>query len=386
MQLKEYQERVVHEIEGFLDALAAERASGNTGFGTMAAWKKLGLGRYEPRENGLGEDLPSFYIKVPTGGGKTLIATQVLGSIYRSILRERGGAGLVLWVVPSSQIYRDTLRRLRDRRDMHRLMLEHAVSRRVEVWEKQDIARLTPARLRECLNILIVQLSSMNRETKEQLKFFRDSGGAIVQHFPPEGDAEAHRKLKAETPNLEMLADDAERGEHLVATSVANLVRLCRPPMILDEGHKAVSPLAQETVEGFNASIVVQLSATPPKGANILCRVSGEELLEEEMIKLPLNIATSGQKSWQNTLTKARDKRAALAEKAGELLGADRWDSSRLIRPIVLVQVERTGKISAGRSMSTRRPPRSTSSRSSACSRMPSQSSRLKRTTSRAST
>jgi len=292
----------------------------------------------------------------------------------------------VLWVVPSSQIYRDTLRRLRDRRDMHRLMLEHAVSRRVEVWEKQDIARLTPARLRECLNILIVQLSSMNRETKEQLKFFRDSGGAIVQHFPPESDADAHRNLKAETPNLEMLADDAERGEHLVATSVANLVRLCRPPMILDEGHKAVSPLAQETVEGFNASIVVQLSATPPKGANILCRVSGEELLEEEMIKLPLNIATSGQKSWQNTLTKARDKRAALAEKAGELLGADRWDSSRLIRPIVLVQVERTGKISAGRSMSTRRTPRSTSSRSSVCSRMPSQSSRLRRTTSRAST
>src|SRR5207302_1539620 len=68
---------------------------------------------------------------------------------------------------------------------------------------------------------------------------------------------------------------------------------------------------------------------------------SGQELLDEEMIKLPLNIATSGQKSWRDVLTQARDKREALARKAGEY-GATGPD--RFIRPIVLVQVERTGK------------------------------------------
>ena len=114
----------------------------------------------------------------------------------------------MLWVVPSSQIYRDTLRRLRDRGDMYRLMLEHAVSRRIEVWEKHEIARLSPARLRECLNILVIQLASTNRETKEQLKFFRDSGGNIVQHFPPEDDPAAHKALKEQVGNLEMLAED----------------------------------------------------------------------------------------------------------------------------------------------------------------------------------
>ena len=57
-----------------------------------------------------------------------LIATQALGSIYRTILRDRNGAGLVLWVVPSSQIYRDTLKALSDRSHGYRVMLEHAVS------------------------------------------------------------------------------------------------------------------------------------------------------------------------------------------------------------------------------------------------------------------
>lgn len=343
MQLKGYQERVIGDVEKYLDKLVELRAAGNTRHAALDAWRDLHLsGRYHERLNGLGEDLPTFCIKVPTGGGKTVLATQILGSIHRSLLRDRNGAGIVLWVVPSSQIYRDTLRRLRDRNDWYRIMLEHALSRRLEIWEKHEITRLTPARLRECLNILVVQLASTNRETKDQLKFFKDSGGSIVMHFPSEDDSEAHRQLREAFPNLEMIEDDEKTGRHLAKTSVANLVRMCRPAVILDEGHKATSRLARETIEGFNASIVVELSATPQKEANVVTRVSGEELLEEEMIKLPLNIATSGQKQWKDVVTQARDKRAALAKKAVEHANAKGPD--RMIRPIVLVQVERTGK------------------------------------------
>jgi type III restriction enzyme len=225
-------------------------------------------------------------------------------------------------------------------------MLEHALSRRIEVWEKHEVARLTPGRLRECLNILVVQLASTNRETKEQLKFFRDSGGNIVQHFPPEDDYEAHRKLKEQFPNMEMLVDDEASGQYLVKTSIGNLVRICRPAIIVDEGHKATSQKAQETIEGFNSSILVELSATPHKGENILSRVSGQQLLDEHMIKLPLNIATSGMSDWKALLTRARDKRQSLQNKADELLAAGLVDQR--IRPIVLVQVERTGKEQRG--------------------------------------
>jgi type III restriction enzyme len=342
MELKKYQKRVVEEIERFLTKLAAERAAGNARHAAADAWSDLRLPcEYKERKNGLGEDLPTLRIKVPTGGGKTILATQVLGSIHRILLPDRRGTGLVLWVVPSNQIYRDTLRRLRDRNDSYRLMLEHALSHRLEIWEKHEIARLTPARLSECLNILVVQLASTNRESREQLKFFKDSGGNIVQHFPAEDDIEAHRKLKREMPNLEVI-----EGTDMLKTSVGNFVRLCGPAVILDEGHKATSPLARETIEGFNATIVIELSATPPDKSNIVSRVNGQQLLDEHMIKLPLNVASSAQRDWKAALTQARDKRqqlARLAERAVAGTGPERW-----IRPIVLVQAERTGKEQRG--------------------------------------
>ncbi len=274
MQLKRYQERVVREVKTFLEALAAEQASGNK-HASEDAWdeakKKFYLpGQYRTRKNGLGKDLPTFCIKVPTGGGKTLLATQILGAVYQTILRERNGTGLVLWVVPSDQIYKDTLKALRDRKHFYRESLEFAVSRRIEVWEKDEVARLTPGQLRSNLNILLLKLASTNRETREQLKFFRDSGGNIVQHFPAENESEKHKALRARIPNLDMLAEDEKRGQYLVKTSLGNLVRLCEPAVILDEGHKATSDLARKTIEGFNASVVVELSATPQKDANVL--------------------------------------------------------------------------------------------------------------------
>ncbi|MGD0010254.1 MAG: DEAD/DEAH box helicase family protein [Terriglobia bacterium] len=344
MQLKDYQKRVVREVKAFLEALATQQASANK-HASEDAWDvaktRFDLpGQYRPRKNGLGKDLPTFCIKVPTGGGKTLLATQILGSIYETILKERSGSGLVLWVVPSDQIYKDTIKALRDRKNFHRESLEFAVSRRIEVWEKHEIARLTPGQLRSNLNILVLKLASTNRETREQLKFFRDSGGNIVQHFPAENESEKNKALKARIPNLDMLAEDEKRDQYLIKTSLGNLVRLCEPAVILDEGHKATSKLARETIEGFNASIVVELSATPQKEANILVRVSGRELLSEQMIKLPINVANSNQKSWQDCLTQARDRQSELAKLAAKYYGG----GGRLIRPIVLVQVERTGK------------------------------------------
>ena len=124
MQLKPSQERVIKEFKLFLDVLASEQANGNQ-YASLAAWdkaKKLFYlpGEYRPRKNGLEKDLPTFCIKVPTGGGKTLLATQILGLVYQTILKNRNGSGLVLWVVPSDQIYKDTLKAFRDRRHFYR--------------------------------------------------------------------------------------------------------------------------------------------------------------------------------------------------------------------------------------------------------------------------
>ena len=341
MELKKYQVEVLKQIKAYLEELAKQQAAGNK-HAALDAWLNLHVPgrRYAERQNALGKDMPSFCLKVPTGGGKTLLATQVLGSIYSTILEKRNGAGLVLWVVPSDQIYKDTLKALRDRNHFYRFSLEHAVSRRVEVWEKHEINRLTPTQLNSTLNVLLIKLASANRETRDQLKMFQDSGGNIVMHFPPEDDLAAHKALKEKFSNLKMLGDDGQVENNLVRTSLGNLLAIHEPAVILDEGHKAYSALAQKTIEGFNASIVVELSATPTQEANILCRVTGEELLKEGMIKLPINICNSNEGKWENCLSKAKLKREEL-----QAIAETHFEKThREIRPIVLIQVERTGK------------------------------------------
>lgn len=340
MELKAYQERVLAQMEAYLAALAQARANVPQ-YASQDAWRAVTGGQIAaPRRTGAGGDLPTICLKVPTGGGKTLLATRILGQAYKTLLPARRGVGLVLWVVPSDQIYKDTLKALRDKGHPYRQSLEFALSRRLEVWEKQEINRLTPGQLASSLNVLLLKLQGTRRQDKESLKFFRDTGGSIAAHFPAEDDWQAHQALKARIPNLDMLAENADRGEFLAKTSIANLVRLCEPVVILDEGHKATSRLALETVEGFNPTLVVELSATPPREANVLCKVTGQELLREEMIKLPINVSNSGQQKWENCLTEARDRRAQLAQKALEHYNTGK----PLIRPIVLVQVERVGK------------------------------------------
>ncbi len=78
----------------------------------------------------------------------------------------------------------------------------------------------------------------------------------------------------------------------------------------------------------------------PINESNILCSVSGEELLREGMIKSPINICNSNEGRWEDCLSKAKVKREELARVAAKHYNKTLRD----IRPIVLVQVERTGK------------------------------------------
>lgn len=345
MALKNYQQRVLQDTEVFLRALRAGQLN-HSDDAIGLAWKTVtGKSNYQNRSCGSGDPLPNFCLKVPTGGGKTLLATQVIAQVWKILLPERSGAGLVLWVVPSDQIYKDTIKALRDRHHFYRQSLDIALSRRVEVWEKENIRNITPAQLADNLNILILKLQGTNRQDREGLKFFRDTAGNIVRHFPAENDYDAHRVLKERCSNLEMLLEDEAFGCHQTKTSIANFVRLQKPLVIIDEGHKATSQLAQETIAGFNPSLVIELSATPvvnrnhDYSSNVLSEVSGKDLLAEDMIKLPINIKTDTGGAWQQCLTQAHTRRLDLEQKARK----HSEQGGRPIRPIVLVQVQRTG-------------------------------------------
>ena len=119
-----------------------------------------------------------------------------------------------------------------------------------------------------------------------------------------------------------------------------HVVRLLQPLIILDEGHKAYSRNAKKTLEGFNPCMIVELSATPPRGANVLVDIKGVELNEEEMIKLDLRIKNLASASWQDTLLASIDHRKHLEEQAR----LHEANTGVYIRPICVIQVKRTGR------------------------------------------
>ena len=345
MQLKEYQQRALETIRGYLELLAAwrKKAEDNPDLEIdfpSKAWEKAQLPRrYLPRKNRLGQPLPTFCLKVPTGGGKTLLAVKtvdLVNTVYR-----KHQMGLVLWIVPTTQIYRQTIRNLKDRDHPYRQHLDLASGGRTLILEKTD--HFAPLDVRENLVVLMLMLPSANRKTKETLKVFKDSGG-FQDFFPPEDDIKAQEATLKRFLNLDTYEKESGFWGRQIKTSLGNTLRTLSPLIILDEGHKAYSEGAQDTLRGFNPCLIVELSATPAAGSNILVDITGRELHHEEMIKLDLHVVNKASPDWKDTLLAGVNRRNVLEEKAKEY-GANTGIN---IRPICLIQVERTGKDQQG--------------------------------------
>jgi type III restriction enzyme len=205
------------------------------------------------------------------------------------------------------------------------------------ILEKGD--KFSPLEVHENLIVFMLMLPSASRKTKDVLRVFRDSGG-FADFFPAEDDLEANTGLVERIPNLDTFEKQSGFWGKQVKTSLGNTLRLLDPVIILDEGHKAYSPTAQETLQGFNPCVIVELSATPPKASNILVDISGMELNREEMIKFDLHIYNKANPDWRETLLETHNHLEMLKEKAREYHA----NSGNYIRPICLIQVERTGK------------------------------------------
>src|SRR3989339_939387 len=103
MELKEYQQKALDQIKNYLQYLSEwqKKAKDNPELEiafTVKAWDKVNVGRsYCSRKNGIGQYLPNFCLKIPTGGGKTLLAVRTVDLINSVYLKKR--TGLILWVV-----------------------------------------------------------------------------------------------------------------------------------------------------------------------------------------------------------------------------------------------------------------------------------------------
>ncbi len=303
---------------------------------------------HSSRFDGAQRAIPNVCLKIPTGGGKTLLAAASVGRVFSNYLARH--TGLVLWVVPNEAIYQQTLKTLKNRDHPYHQMLNVAGAGRVKILEKNSpLSRLDTD---SHLCVMLLMLASAARQSKETLRFFRDRGN-VLGYLPGDDDMEAHWKLLSEVPNLDAYAPwGASQGEarankgSIVKSSLGNVMRLLRPMVVIDEGHHAYTENALQTIDGFNPCFMLELSATPRvssdkgSGSNILVDVRGTDLDEAEMIKLPIHVDMRGWTDWQSCLASSVQQLDALDAEAAGLLA----ETNRYIRPILLVQVERTGK------------------------------------------
>jgi len=347
MKLKHYQEKVLQTLKEYLSALADAKSEFDelTAFKPhlakhvnfpKEAWENItGKSNYHTKNNSIGEQLPDIYLKVPTGGGKTLLACHSIDLIQKQYLQKQ--TGLVLWIVPSTQIYRQTILALKNRYHPYRQILDISSGGRTLIKEKTEMFNRLD--IEENLVILMLMLPSANRQNKDTLKVFKDAGG-FTDFFPFEDNYPAQKELLKRIPNLDCFGSAGEVFDAQIKTSLGNTLKLLKPLIIIDEGHRAYGENARNTIQNFNPSFILELSATPPAQSNELVKITGRELHQEEMIKLDIHLINKTSTDWHATVL-------ATLEKLNELENQARIyeaNTGEYIRPSALIQVERTGK------------------------------------------
>ena len=346
MELKEYQENALAAFVRWREALERARNENALNY-PRQAWESLartgGVAypklSYIDRTDDAGRPIPHLCFKVPTGGGKTLLAAAALERLHQQ-------TGLVLWLTPTTAIYQQTKAALRNREHPYRQMLERGSGGRVKFLEKDDPFDLADAAHYLCVMLLSLPAANRNRN-REFLRMFR-SAGKYRSFFSDGNEILGDAELLQKYPDLERSGENSGP----VLQSLFNVFKMLRPVVVLDEAHKAYGHPKKEdnaefarVVSRLDPRLVIELSATPNEGiSNLLVDIPGPDLVEAQMIKSPVQVFAYPDADWQNTLSEAKDRLDELAQSAVSLEA----DSGRYIRPIAVVRVERTGRDQRG--------------------------------------
>ena len=140
--------------------------------------------------------------------------------------------------------------------------------------------------------------------------------------------------------------------------SLANVLRLRRPIVIVDEAHDARTALSFDVLARLAPALIIEFTATPvtpdmadmTRGiipSNVLHQVSAAELKAAEMIKLP--VILRGRSDPNDTIADAIGWLDDLAKAARE----EETETGEVIRPIMLLR-RSEGRRRKGRSMRKR--------------------------------
>ncbi len=316
---KNYQQQVLDSVETYFKA-CHDLPSPSIAF-TATTEHLWGRGNpYNPL-SGFPADMPYFCLRVPTGGGKTWLAAKSVGLVNTHLLRSEHS--VVLWLVPSKPIREQTLKALRDRNHPYHAALREAGP--ISVMDLEEAKSVSRATLDTSTTIIVATRQAFQVEDEECRKVYQSSG-ALMHHFDNLSPIQRDELLKEGAGN-----------EQTTPYSLANVLRLRRPFVVVDEAHNSRTELAFDMLARFRPSGVMELTATPDlerTPSNVLHSVSAAELKAEEMIKLPVVLET--EPNWQQCLADAIGRRDALHKLADE----DRRSGAPYLRPLVLIQSE----------------------------------------------
>ncbi len=315
MQLKPYQTDTLSTLRRFFET--ARIAGPQTAYATLTREPELAgrLGRYAGAYTPLDglPDVPCVCLRLPTGGGKTILAAHAV-AVARDAWIEKDHPS-VLWLVPSNTIRSQTVEALKNTSHSCRQALDAAFAGRVRVFDIADFAHIRPPELRDHCCLVVGTIQTLRVKSTEGRKVY-----AHNEHLEPHFGA-----LPDGFQGLERLDNGRLRF------SFANLLHLHRPLMIVDEAHNAVTGLTRDMQARVNPSAIIEFTATPRLKSNILYSVTAQELKTADMIKLPIML--SEHDTWQNAVNAAIARRTALAEAASR--------DADSIRPIVLFQAQK---------------------------------------------
>lgn len=323
IDLKGYQRRVLDSLKAFLQSCVEE---GRPDDAFQAVLKENGVKNPLPykfieTEGGLDSQTPYVCLRVPTGGGKTLLACHAAGIAMRDLLHAE--RSVVLWLVPSNAILTQTTEALRDPRHPYRHALEQSCGQ-VEVLTIEEALRLSRAAVDGQTTVIVATLQAFRVDDTTGRKVY-EPNGSLSEHF-----------LNLPSQRLLGLFPGPDEKP---SPSLVNVLRMNRPIILVDEAHNARTELSFSTLGKIRPACVLEFTATPDQGryrSNVLHSVSAAELKAADMIKLPVRVITRHPGQKEELLAEAVTLRSTLdkiAVKEGQTTG-------EYIRPILLIQAE----------------------------------------------
>jgi len=321
--LKPYQSRVLGSLRDFLHASASGDALHTAFHEVLVANDFPGLPYIPVVADGIGAAMPYACLRVPTGGGKTLLACHAVGIAKNELLRAE--QAIALWLVPSQTILTQTADALRDPRHPYRRALETACAGPVEVLTIEEALSVSRGSVEGGTVVIVATIQAFRAEDTTGRRVYAQNG-SLAEHF---------LNLPANRATDMLPGPD---GKPL--PSLVNLLRLRRPIVIVDEAHNARTELSFNTLGNVMPSCIIEFTATPARKkmpSNVLHYVSAAELKAADMVKLPLKVVTRHPSQKDQLLGEAITLRSDLER----LAAAEAQATGEYLRPILLIQAVR---------------------------------------------